>query len=458
MSFSLYNTLSRRIEDFEPINPPCVSLYTCGQTVYDFTHLGSLRKYTNDDLLKRALTFMGYTVKHVQNVTDVGHLTSDSDTGQDKLEKGAVREGKSVWEVAKFYEKHFFESINQLNIQLPDVSCRATEHIEAQIKLIEKLEQKGYTYQTDEAVYFDVSKFEGYGALSGQILADKIAGAREEVVVDPKKKNAADFVLWFKRVGSFKEHVMHWEAPWGDGFPGWHIECSAMAMQYLGEQIDIHTGGVDHIPVHHENEIAQAEAATGKHFVNFWVHHEFLVVEGAKMSKSLQNFYTLEDVKKKGFSPLDLRYLFLTAHYRQKLNFTWQALEGARSARESLVMKTGRLKATGDNRSYPEVFRRAISDDLNIPKALAVVWKALKADVSQQSLFEMDKVLGLGLEEAVKTNGGKVRQIPESILLLAKNRDQLRAHKEYSKADDLRQQLEKEGYTVEDTKDGTKIY
>ena len=319
----LYNTLSRKIEEFESINPLHVSMYICGPTVYWSTHICHMSKYVGDDILRRVLTYNGYNVKEVMNVTDVGHLTSDADEGEDKMEKGATREGLSVWDIAKKYEKEFIDTMDALNVIRPNILCHATENIPEQIALIKKLEEKGYVYQTAAAVYFDVSKFPDYFRLSGQKLEEKVTGARNEVVVDPQKKHPYDFALWMKCVGRFKNHIMRWESPWGEGFPGWHIECSAMSMKFLGEQFDIHTGGIDHIGVHHPAEIAQSEAATGKKpFVKYWVHRVHIMVDGKKMSKSLGNFYELKDVTKRGFEPLAIRYLFLTGHYRKAMNFT----------------------------------------------------------------------------------------------------------------------------------------
>ncbi len=328
----LYNTLTRRVEDFKPLNPPHVGMYACGPTVYDYTHIGHLRKYVGDDILRRVLEANNYEVKHVMNITDVGHLVSDEDLGEDKMERGARESGRTVWEVAKFYEDYFWKSVRQVNVERPSVVCKATEHLKEQIKLIEKLEKNGFIYITEHAIYFDISKFPNYTKLSGQKLEEKETGARVDVFIDKQKKHPQDFALWFFIVGHFKDHSMKWSSPWGEGFPGWHIECSAMSMEYLGERFDIHTGGIDHIPVHHTNEIAQSEAASGKAFVKYWVHHNFLQVDGGKMSKSLKNFYKIDDVLGKEFDPLALRYLFLTAHFRDKLNFTWKSLQAAQNA------------------------------------------------------------------------------------------------------------------------------
>ncbi|HVZ12649.1 MAG TPA: cysteine--tRNA ligase, partial [Patescibacteria group bacterium] len=317
----LYNTLGRQIQEFDPINPPHVGVYTCGPTVYDYAHIGHLRKYINDDVLVRLLSANNYEVKHVMNVTDVGHLSSDADAGEDKLEKGAKKLGKDVLGVARMFEDDFFKSLHFVNIKKPTIVARATEHIDDQIALIETLVEKGFTYQTDQAIYFDVSKFPDYTKLSEQDLDDQKVGARSDVVVDHEKKNPQDFALWFFTVGRFESHALRWNSPWGEGFPGWHIECSAMSMKYLGLSVDIHTGGIDHVPVHHTNEIAQSEAATGVQFVKYWIHSAFLMVEGEKMSKSLGNFYRITDLVQKGFNPLAFRYLVFQTHYRSEMNF-----------------------------------------------------------------------------------------------------------------------------------------
>ena len=462
----LFNTLTRKIEEFNPINPPTVTLYTCGPTVYDYTHIGHARKYTNDDFLKRTLTYFGYKVKHVMNITDVGHLTSDEDEGEDKIEKGAKKTGKSVEEVAKFYTDFFFDTTDKLNIIRPDVICKATDHIQDMIRLINKLSQKKFTYETKEAVYFDSSKFSGYGKLSGQKLTEKLKGARDDVYLDPDKKNPTDFALWFKRVGRFKDHSMHWNSPWGDGFPGWHIECSAMSMKYLGETVDIHTGGIDHVPVHHENEIAQSEAATGKQFVRFWVHHEFLLIDRTKMSKSLKNFYTLEDLEKKHIESLALRFQFLQTHYRTQMNFTWDsakaAQEGLNNLRQlvlTLQHQTQRTELSEEKLkkidAYREQFNQALANDLQLPRAAAVMWEMLKSNIPSidklDLLFEFDQVFGLKLEEVEE------EKIPPEILALAQQREEARKQNDFKKADELRDQASKKGYTFEDTASGTAI-
>ena len=462
--FTLYNTKSKKIEELKPINPPTVTLYSCGPTVYDYTHVGHLRTFINNDILKRALIYNGFQVKHVMNITDVGHLTGDDDSGEDKMEKGAKKQSKTVWEIAKFYSDYFLSSINKVNIIKPDYLIKVTDHIKDMIDLIAILTKKGFTYETDEAIYFDISKFKSYGKLSQQKITDKNIAVRQEVNIDPNKKHPEDFALWLKLVGRFKNHVMRWSSPWGEGFPGWHIECSAMSMKYFGETIDIHTGGVDHIPVHHENEIAQSEAATGKTFVKLWFHSNMLLVNGEKMSKSLENFYTIDDVINHHMTPLSLRYLYLQTHYRQQANYTWQALESAQTAYQKLIdfmasvtaadrIKPISLSKTGQ--TYLTTFKQYISDDLAIPQALSILWRIIKSDLSNQEkyhlIIRMDEVFGLGLDEIEK------EKIPQQIFDLATQRQQARNQNDFTKADELRKQIESMNYQIKDTPDGFKL-
>ena len=462
----LYNTLTRKIETFQPINPPVVTFYSCGPTVYDFTHIGHMRTYANNDVLKRTLTYLGYKVKHVMNVTDVGHLSGDDDSGEDKMEKGAKKFNKTVWEVAKFYTDFFFKTTDALNIIRPDIVCQATEHIEDMLQLINRLKRKGFVYETNEAIYFDVIKFKNYGKLSGQKLEEKIQAVRNEVNVDPKKKHPADFALWFKRIGRFANHTMHWDSPWGEGFPGWHIECSAMSMKYLGETIDIHSGGIDHIPVHHENEIAQSEGVTGKLFVKYWFHNNFLTVDGQKMSKSLGNFYTIEDIEKNKIDPVSLRLLFLQSHYRQSLNFTWQSAHASQEAFSRLKEIALELKSSNPLTrepvnfsskaiSYREQFSTALENDLQTPQAVAIMWDMIKSDISNEEkyylLMDFDKVFGLNLG---KTNEEKV---PVNIIKLAERRLEARKIRNFDASDKLRMKIEKAGYKMEDLGDRYKI-
>lgn len=461
----LYNTLTRQIENFTPINHPHVGMYTCGPTVYDYTHIGHLRKYVGDDILRRVLESNDFDVKHVMNITDVGHLVSDEDSGEDKMEKGARESGRSVWEAAKFYEDYFWKSVQAVNVERPNVVVKATEHIEEQIKLIQRLEKNGYTYVSEHAIYFDISKFPEYTKLSGQRLEEKEVGAREDVYVDKQKKNPADFALWFFTVGHFKDHVMRWPSKWGEGFPGWHIECSAMSMEYLGDTLDIHTGGIDHISVHHTNEIAQSEAATGKTFVRFWVHHNFLQVDGEKMSKSKKNFYRIEEIQEKGFEPLALRYLFLTAHYRDKINFTWESLASVQNALNNLREQIrawegedGLLEQSNlQNDPIWQKFLEAANNDLNMPQAVAVMWDLVHSDEPQSTkskiLLKMDKILGLGLDEYL----GKQIEVPEDIMKLVNKREQSRKSGDFKESDKLRKEIKKLGYEIEDTPNGPKV-
>ncbi len=449
----LYNTLTRSVEEFKPINPPNVGMYSCGPTVYDYQHIGHMRRYVGDAILLRVLKQNGYNVKHVMNITDVGHLVSDADEGEDKMEKGAKKFGKSVWDIAKMFEEQFAESCEALHIELPKDLMHATDFIKEQIALIQVLEGKGYTYRIDDGIYFDTSKFANYFQLSHQKPEELKAGARVEMVKG--KNSVSDFALW-KFSPSGEKRQMEWESPWGIGFPGWHIECSAMSMKALGETFDIHTGGIDHIMIHHTNEIAQAEAATGKKFVNYWVHHNFLLVDGKKMSKSLGNFYTVQDVIKNGFDPISLRYLYLQTHYRQEMNFTWESLEAAQNALQRLrndVNSWGNPE--GGAKDYEKKFSGAVNNDLNTSEALSVVWELAKADVSDSakaaSVLKMDSVLGLGLGQM------KNEEIPEEVQKLVAEREALRAEKKFHLADQLRDKVKKLGYEIFDEAGKTKV-
>lgn len=446
----LWNTLHRKLETFKPLEDHAVGLYTCGPTVYNPATIGNLRAYVFEDVLKRSLRFLGYDVKHVMNITDVGHLVGDRDEGEDKVEREAAKQGKTAWDIAKEYEARFVEDLKHLNIQLPDVMPRATEHIPEQIALILRLEEKGYTYRTSDGIYYDTSKFEAYGKLSGQKLEEKEAGARVEVNVE--KRHPADFALWkFSPTGS-KRH-MEWDSPWGVGFPGWHVECSAMSEKYLGQPFDIHVGGVDHIPVHHENEIAQSEGAYGKPLARYWLHNEFLLVDGRRMGKSEGNAYTLDDLIAKGFDALAFRYYCLSAHYRSKLNFTWDGLKAAQNALDGLRQMARKLPVVAKPAKIVE-FRKALEDDLNTPKALAALWDLLKSDETDDkkasALLAMDQVLGLGLGEAL----GRTLEAPEEVKALAEERLVARQSKDWKKSDELRDAIQAKGWIVEDKKDG----
>ncbi len=465
----LYNTLTRRKEIFRPLHNKTVGLYTCGPTVYNYAHIGNLRTYLFEDVLERTLLRNGYRVKRVMNITDVGHLTSDADTGEDKMEKGAAREGKTVWDIARFYTKAFFRNIEELNIGKPRYIAPASKFIPEQIALVRRLLKRGYAYETTRAVYFDVSRFKNYAKLSRQKLTGKMTAVRKEVVADPEKRHPYDFVLWFKLVGHFKNHLMRWPSPWGPGFPGWHVECSAISNKFLGQPFDIHTGGIDHISVHHTNEIAQSEAAYGKPLARFWLHGEFLGIDRKRMGKSEGNFITLETVKRRGFSPLAYRYFVLGTHYRKKLNFTWEALGAAENAFKKLYAAVETIKGQmGKNNprksalcksafiSVRNKFNAALDNDLNTPQALAVLWETVNdARLSPREklplLFSYDEVLGLGLKTAKKQAAA-----PASILKLVRARELYRANKQFAHADALRERIEGLGYRVEDTPEGPK--
>ena len=451
----LYNTLFKKKEEFKPLGKE-VGLYCCGPTVYHFAHIGNLRSYIFEDVLKRTLLFNEFKVNHVMNITDVGHLTSDSDTGEDKMLKGAKREKKTVYEVAEFYTQAFKEDLRKLNFILPNHFPKATEHIKEQIKLIQKLEKKGFTYIAGGNVYFDTSKLDDYGKLA---RLDLNAETKSRVEKDANKKNSHDFVLWFTK-SKFKDQEMKWESPWGEGYPGWHIECSAMSTKYLGEQFDIHCGGIDHIPVHHTNEIAQSESATGKKpWVKYWLHNEFLVLsKGEKMAKSGENFITLTVLEEKGYSALDYRYFCLGTHYRNPLMFSFEAMDSAKAGYKKLVGHILEIKGTGGkvSSSYLDKFTLGINDDMNTAKGLAVMWEVLKDEKLSDkdkyaTLLEFDTVFGLGLADL------KVEKIPAEVVELAEERLVARNAKDWAKSDELRDKISKLGYVVGDTKEGYEL-
>ncbi len=449
----LWNTRTRALEPFVPLRPPLVGMYSCGPTVYGALTLGNWRKYVNDDVLDRTLRFLGYTVTHVTNITDVGHLVGDGDVGDDKVEREATKRAKTAWDVAREYEQLFVDGLEAFHIHRPEALPRATDHIPEQIALIEELERKGFTYRTSDGIYFDTAAFPTYGALSGQKLEEKEAGARVEV--NSEKRHASDFALWKFSPEGTQRH-MEWPSPWGIGFPGWHIECSAMSVQYLGQPFDIHTGGVDHIPVHHENEIAQSEAATGVPLARCWVHSEFLLVDGGRMGKSLGNGYTIEDLKTRGFDPLEYRWFVLGAHYRSKLNFTWEGLSSARQALQKL--KTAVL-SWGEEAGEPDAatinaFREALEDDIHTPKALAVVWDLVKSELSgsakRATLLKLDEVLGFG----IASWKAEEQVIPEEVRTLAEARWCARLEKQWAETDRLRAELAALGWKMNDAADG----
>ncbi|MFA6105297.1 MAG: cysteine--tRNA ligase [Patescibacteria group bacterium] len=458
MTIRFYNTLNRKIEDFKPIKKT-IGLYTCGPTVHNYAHLGNLRAFIFEDVLKRVLLYSGQKVKHIMNITDVGHLVGDTDTGEDKMEKGAAREGKTAWDIAEFYTKAFFNDLNELNILSATKYPKATDHIEEQIALIKKLEKKGFTYKTSDGIYFDTSKLKDYGKmalLAGQKLE---AGARVDM---GEKKNPTDFALW-KFSPKNTERQMEWGSPWGIGFPGWHIECSAMAAKYLGQPFDIHCGGVDHIQIHHTNEIAQSEAAEGKQLANYWLHSEFLVLGKDKMAKSGSNFITISALKEKGINPLAYRYFVLQTHYRKQLAFSFEALQAAETGLKNLYQTAAKIKRNSSvikEEKIIEEVENEFYNDLNLPAALGLIWEALKSlKINYKTLLKFDEVLGLDIDENVKKieNSNKVQAIPEEIKNLVLKRDEARRNKNWQDSDILRDKLEDLGYQVEDSKDGTKV-
>jgi len=461
MKIYLYNSLSRSKEEFIPIQKQKAGLYTCGPTVYNFAHIGNLRTYIFEDFLKRALLYNGYQVKHIMNITDVGHLTGDRDMGQDKMEKGAQREGRSAWEIAEFYTRAFKGDIARLNILEPDIWVKATDTIDDQIALIKTLEEKGYTYQTSDGIYFDTSKFADYAKLSHQDIESLQEGARVEK--NPEKRNATDFALW-KFSPADVRRQMEWESPWGIGFPGWHIECSAMSMKYLGDQLDIHCGGTDHIDVHHTNEIAQSEAATSKKFFNYWMHGAFLIISGGKkMAKSEDNFLTLENAfLKKDINPLVYRFAAFQTHYRKPMEYSAESVHAARNGLLHLQNQVRQVaqNGAGQNGTVSEAFKtkfmEAINDDLNMPRAMAVVQAMLKSEISDTdkltTIMDFDRVLGLGLDQV-----NKLEALPEEVQKLVEDRQAVRAAKDWARSDQLRDAIQDLGYTVHDTKDGMKV-
>lgn len=460
MELRLYNTLGRKKEVFKPIKDGEAGIYTCGPTVYFYAHIGNMRTYIFEDGLVRALRFLGYKVKRVMNITDVGHLVSDSDEGEDKMEVGSRREGKSAWDIAKFYTEAFFRDYKALNCVTPDVLCPATEYIKEMIALVSLLEQKGFAYRIGDGIYYDTAKFADYGKLAGKSHIEGIKeGARVEANAD--KRNPSDFALW-KFSDPAEKRQMEWDSPWGKGFPGWHIECSAMAMKHLGDTIDIHCGGEDHVAIHHTNEIAQSEAATGKPFSNYWLHGRFLVTgDAGKMSKSSGGFLTVETLKEKGYDPLAYRYFCFSAHYRKQLEFTWEALDAAAKTLESLRGIVAKLseEAPGAvaavNKASPEYqnFAEALADDLNMPQALAALWEVLRGPLkpAEKLAFAVaaDEVLGLDLKKAPVQE-----TLPKELMDLVEARRQARLAKDFKKSDELRKTLQEKGVLVEDTPKG----
>lgn len=464
----LYNTLTKKKEEFKPIGEKKIRIYSCGPTVYSYAHIGNLRAYIFMDILRRVLKYNGYHLQHVMNITDVGHLTSDADEGEDKVEKAAREQNKDPYEITKMYTDVFMEDIRKLNIEKPEIIAKATEHIVEMIEYVKEILNNGYAYETSKGIYFDITKLENYGILSGKNVEEQLAGAR--VDVDDEKRNPLDFALWIKAP---ENHIMKWESPWGLSYPGWHIECSAMGRKYLGDVFDIHTGGVDHITIHHENEIAQAKGAMGKIPANIWMHGDFLLVDGGKMSKSLNNTYTISYLEEKGFEPLAYRYLCLNSHYRNKLNFTFDILESSQIAlkrlREGVKQHINGESIVSDEeiKEYENRFLEAINDDLNIPKALAVLWEVVRNERKSKMFVTLirkfDEIFALGLNEEEidmadkKQNQNEENIITEEINSLLIERNEARKSKDWNKSDKIRDKLLDMGIKIIDTKDGTKI-
>lgn len=462
----LYNTDGRQLQDFYTIEPGVAKMYCCGPTVYNYAHIGNLRTYVFEDLLRRVLEDAGYQVIHVVNITDVGHLTGDGDDGEDKIIKSAREKGMSVWDIARFFTEAFFQDWDALRLRRPTVVCRATDHIPDMIAMIRRLEEKGYTYLAGGNVYFDTSRFPEYGRLA--LLDRQNSESQSRVEADPNKRHPRDFVLWFTR-SKFQDQAMTWDSPWGRGYPGWHIECSAMSTRYLGERFDIHCGGVDHIPVHHTNEIAQSECALGHRWVNFWLHGEFLILQKEKMSKSSGEFLTLSSLVERGFDPMDYRYFLFGAHYRTQLVFSWEALEAARRGRMNLLERLRDLTVrVPDARSLfndprpdeleeVQQLRARLREDLNAPLALADLWTLVRQGGSAperllRTLGWADGLFELGLSQALEEV-----QVPEQVRRWAEERQLARSRKDWKSADELRQRIAEAGWVVEDRPEGYRL-
>ena len=452
-----YNTLTRKKEKFVPINPKEVRMYTCGPTVYYYAHIGNLRAYLFMDTLRRVLKYNGYNLKHVMNITDVGHLVSDADEGEDKMIKASKREHKDPFEIAEFYTDMFMKDLKALNIDKPEIIAKATEHIKVMEEYVKQIIKNGYTYETENTIYFDTSKLDKYGVLSNLNVEEQKAGAR--VDFDPNKKNISDFALWIKAP---ENHIMKWDSFFGKCYPGWHLECSAMGNKYLGEEFDIHTGGIDHIPVHHENEIAQGKGYCGKIPAHYWMHVEFLQINGGKMSKSLNNLYTLKDLEDRGYSPLEYRMFNFSSIYRKKINFTFEAMDSAKIALKRLKDGYQRHLNGKDKveteviEKFKEDFLNAINDDLNMPQAMSVVWNAIKYEKKSKEIADMlldfDRVLGLEIGKSEQEE-----ELPKEILELVEKRKKAREEKDWKLSDNLRDEIIKLGYNIKDTKDGMEI-
>ena len=461
MNLNFYNTLTRKKEEFKPIDDKEVKLYSCGPTVYSFAHIGNFRTYIFMDTLRRVLKYNGYNLKHVMNITDVGHLESDADEGEDKMEKAARKENKDPMEIANFYMNVFLKDLDKLNIDKPEIITRATDNISQMIDYVKDIMKNGYAYETSKGIYFDISKLDKYPVLSNQKLDDMKAGAR--VDVDPEKRNPYDFALWIKAP---ENHIMKWDSPWGLSYPGWHLECSTMGRRFLGEQFDIHTGGVDHIPTHHENEIAQAKGATGKIPARIWMHCEFLLVDGGKMSKSLGNVYTISQLQEKGIAPLAYKLFCFTANYRTKLNFTLEGIQSSQVSLERLYDSYLKHLNGTDNiddemiHTYKEQFLHYINDDMNMPAAMSVVWEIARNNKKSKELanllLKFDKVLGLDIANAEKyLQEFNHQEIPEEIQKIINERNKARENKDWKASDELRDKIISKGYSIKDTAQGT---
>ena len=462
MDIYFYNTLTRQKDKFIPIDKSEVRIYSCGPTVYKDATIGNMRTNIFQDVLRRVLKYNGYKIKHVMNITDVGHLVSDGDEGEDKMIKSAREEHKTPLEIAEHYTKLFFQDLKDLNIETPEIICKATDHIPEMLEYVKKLMENGYAYETSTAIYFDISKLDKYPILSNLNIEEQKAGAR--VDVDPEKRNPYDFALWIKAP---ENHLMKWDSPWGPSYPGWHIECSAMGQKYLGEQFDIHTGGIDLIPTHHENEIAQSKGACGKIPANYWLHGEYLLINGGKMSKSLGNVYLIKDIKDRGYDPIVYKLLCYSCSYRIKLNFTWEGMEATSKSLERLrngykTHKEGKEKLDEEDRKKLEEiehnFHEAINDDMNMPLAMSYVWEAVRYNKKSSEvadlLLKFDTVLGLKIDKEPEQ---EEVEIPKEILDLMEQRKQARQEKNWAESDRLRDLIKEKGYEVKDTKDGMSI-
>ena len=462
MEIYLYNTLTKEKEIFKPINPDEIKIYSCGPTVYKDATIGNLRTNIFQDVLRRVLKYNGYKIKQAMNITDVGHLVSDGDEGEDKMVKSAREEHKTPLEIAEHYTKLFFKDLEDLNIQTPEIICKATDHISEMLEYVEELVKNGYAYETSTAIYFDISKLDKYPILSNHDLEEQKAGAR--VQVDVEKRSPYDCALWIKAP---ENHLMKWDSPWGPSYPGWHIECSAMGQKYLGEQFDIHTGGIDLIPTHHENEIAQSKGKCGKIPANYWLHGEYLLINGGKMSKSLNNVYLLKDIKEKGYDPLVYKLLCYSCHYRNKLNFTWEGIEATAKSlerlRNSYQMHLNGTDELEENEKQQLIeiesnFHKAINDDMNMPLALSYVWEVAKFDKKSKEIAKLlakfDTVLGIKIDKEKQED---LQEIPNEVLEIVKEREQARTQKDWEKSDMLRDKIKEMGYEVKDTKEGSQI-